>query len=105
MVATSGLTLSPWSRNAAYSLRRTISMSAAMKGVISRVAIDSAKATVAAVTLAIQKIDVRLRFHASAEAVHTNAPSTAALSTAVNTLKLSVSSHSMGARIRAEVQA
>ena len=76
-----------------------------MKGVTSCVAIDKARATTAAVTLATQKTDARLRFHARAEAAQTNAPSTPAVTAAGNTLKRSVSSHSIGARIKAEVQA
>src|ERR1035441_4607601 len=103
--ATRRRTPSPRSRAAAYSPIRTIASSAAMKGRSVCVAIDKARASGAAAALATQTTDARLRFHASAEAAQTNAPSTAAVAAAGNTLKRRVSSQSMGARIKADVQA
>src|ERR1019366_8181129 len=79
--------------------------SAKMKGARSCVAIINARAVKIAVTLATQTTGARLRFHARADAAATNAASTPAVTEARNTLKRSVSSQSMGARIKAEVTA
>ena len=76
-----------------------------MKGANWCVAIDKAKAEPAAATLATQKTGVRFSFQASAVAAITNTPRMAAVAAAGITLKRSVSSQSMGARIRAEVPA
>ena len=103
--ATSGRTLHGWLRAAAYSHVSAISSSVARKGRSSCVAMDRARAAAAAVALAIQKTGARFRFQASAVAAITNAPRMAAVACAGSTLKLRVSSQSMGARISAEVPA
>ena len=82
-----------------------MSRSAARKGSMSWVAINRAIAAMAVARSATQTIEVRLRFHASAWAASTNPASTAAAAEGVRTLKRSVSSQSMGARIKAEVPA
>ena len=76
-----------------------------MNGARSCAAIINARAVNAAAMLAIQTTGARLRFHARADAPATNAISTPAVAEAGNTLKRSVSSQSMGARIKAEVTA
>jgi hypothetical protein len=79
--------------------------SAETKGARSCVAIINARAVKTAVTLATQRTGARLRFQARADAPATNAVSTPAVTEAGNTLKRSVSSQSMGARIKPEVTA
>src|SRR5271166_4509805 len=103
--AATGRTLSWRLRRAAYSLRVAIKSSAAMKGISWRVATAKASAAADAVPLATQKTGVRSIFHASAVAAITNMLRMAAVTGGGNTLKLKVSSQSMGARIRAEVPA
>ena len=76
-----------------------------MKGTISCVAYDKARAVSAEATLAAQRTGLRLRLHTRAVATQTNAPSRHAVAAAGHTLNRSVSSHSMGERIKEDVQA
>src|SRR5208282_850092 len=103
--AISGRSLSQWLRPAAASLANAINRSTKMKGTRSSVAISNARAVNTAATLATQRIDTRLRFQASAYAVATNTPSTAAVAQLGKTLNRRVSSQSMGAMIKAAVVA
>ena len=80
-----------------------ISSSATANGARLRDVAISAMATAAAVALPTQESEARLRFQASADEAAANAHRMDAVAAADNTLKLTVSSQSMGARMSAEV--
>lgn len=79
--------------------------SAAAKGAGSRLATSNIRATTAGKKLATHATDIRLRFHASADASATNAASTAAEVVLGKTLNRSVTSQSIGEKINAAVAA
>src|SRR5580692_5258305 len=97
------LALLPNPRDARYSLMATIASSSTRKGSMTWVTMDRASAVKAAAAVATEQANELWRRQACSVATATYKPSTAAAVTGASTWKRMVSSHSMGARMSAEV--